>query len=249
MKYVTFDKTTGVLRGFYSDEITAVSIPSDAINITEEEWLDLVEWQGFRKIDPITRKILKQAIPLTSPKPLKKNITQQLSDILPGQIIVKTVDADGDSTLEGRTLEQLTSFPQLVYRFADSLDVSSGGILTNILDARQRYSTYSKIIPATLGDTFGFSAAIADGPYELALLGVKEPDSGIIRILVNGVDQNIELNWQNTKALIKDFNVETKVNITIPRKGVNFIDFKVVGKGETSTGHSISLTRITMKRL
>lgn len=181
-----------------------------------------------------------------------KDLVNKIAKLPPNKIITR--DSLINGSIEGKTLDELTNFPQLVYRFADSLDIYNGGELVNILETKQRYSTYSRINPASLGDSFGYSASIGEGLYELAILGMRDKDCGIIRLDINGIDQGIEVDWCNTRALIKGldsgvFNIEMKMNVTVPKRGLNIFTFKVVGKNASSTGYSICLTRFAMKRI
>lgn len=48
MKYATFD-ADGFLVAFYDDEINV--IPEGAVRITDEQWRDLLNHQGFRRWD------------------------------------------------------------------------------------------------------------------------------------------------------------------------------------------------------
>ncbi|MNE05795.1 hypothetical protein D3C80_983690 [compost metagenome] len=47
MKYGVFED--GFPKGFYSDELHGDNIPAEAIEITDEQWLELINNQGMRR--------------------------------------------------------------------------------------------------------------------------------------------------------------------------------------------------------
>jgi len=56
-KYVAFDEL-GLPRAFYDDEIhTKEQIPQNAIPITEEQWLEFINNQGYRKWNFETKQV------------------------------------------------------------------------------------------------------------------------------------------------------------------------------------------------
>lgn len=55
-KYAVFDKN-GLPRAFYDDDIHS-DIPNDAIEITEEQWKEFINNQGFRKWDFKSKQVV-----------------------------------------------------------------------------------------------------------------------------------------------------------------------------------------------
>lgn len=59
MKYGVFED--GFPKGFYSEELHGDNIPADAIEITDEQWLELINNQGMRRF------VNGQVVPYTPP--------------------------------------------------------------------------------------------------------------------------------------------------------------------------------------
>jgi hypothetical protein len=77
MKYAAFDQE-GNITGFYTPEIHS-NIPSNTIEITDEQWQDCLSNQGLRKID-IENLVIVEVVPeidLTSLKESKKVLLNQ----------------------------------------------------------------------------------------------------------------------------------------------------------------------------
>ena len=58
MIYVTFDKN-GFVKGFYAKDINGDNIPAEAIEITDEQWQEFINNQGFRRWDFATNTIVE----------------------------------------------------------------------------------------------------------------------------------------------------------------------------------------------
>lgn len=66
MKYVTVDEA-GFPSCIYSDDIHS-NIPHDAVEITEQQWRDLIENQGARKV--VNGQIVEYEPPTPEPEPV-----------------------------------------------------------------------------------------------------------------------------------------------------------------------------------
>ena len=75
-KYAVFD-TNGFPKAFYDDEIHE-KIPGDAVEITEQQWLEFVNNQGKRKWDFTKNDVVVYEPPLPSLNELKKQKQKEL---------------------------------------------------------------------------------------------------------------------------------------------------------------------------
>lgn len=68
MKYAEYDQMGNII-GFYAPEIHGENIPVNSIEITEEQWQDCLNNQGFRGVDIAAKTIIVITPPLP-PEPL-----------------------------------------------------------------------------------------------------------------------------------------------------------------------------------
>lgn len=54
----------GDITGFYDPRIHGDKLPADAVELTDEEWLDCINNPGRRRIDPATRRVIPYAPPI-----------------------------------------------------------------------------------------------------------------------------------------------------------------------------------------
>jgi hypothetical protein len=71
MKYAVFD-TAGFPTAFYAPEVHGDAIPAEAVEITDAQWLELVEHQG-------TRKWVDGAVVAYEPPPAPPAVPQDVS--------------------------------------------------------------------------------------------------------------------------------------------------------------------------
>lgn len=175
-----------------------------------------------------------------TPKPVDKLAV--IDAVQPGKIVVR----DEVNWVEGKTLNELSNYPRLFYRFADSSYVIKGGQLIEKSETRQRYNSLSYQNPAALNDTFQFEASIDAGLYELKVLGMKDKDCGILTLSINRIAQPVQIDWYDRNNI---FNVENTVQITAPSKGLNVFVFTCSAKNPASSGYKIPLTRFSLAKL
>ena len=60
---VNYDKETGEIKGFYPDNISYANIPAPYIEIDETTHQDCMNYQGLRKVDVVTQKIVACELP------------------------------------------------------------------------------------------------------------------------------------------------------------------------------------------
>ena len=63
---VNYDSTTGVIKGFYPDDIAYANIPKPYIEIDETTHQDCMNHQGLRKVDIATQKIVACELPVVA---------------------------------------------------------------------------------------------------------------------------------------------------------------------------------------
>lgn len=81
MKYVHYDASGNIL-GFYSDEIHLDRIPAGSIPISDDDWQECLQNQGFRKIDLKTKKIIYCVPPLPPIEELFRRIRNRRNILL-----------------------------------------------------------------------------------------------------------------------------------------------------------------------
>jgi len=77
MKYAIFDEQ-GFPKAFYSLDIHGDKIPSEAIEITEEQWLEFINNQGRRRWDFENKKVIEYISPTPPLDELKQQKLRQL---------------------------------------------------------------------------------------------------------------------------------------------------------------------------
>lgn len=60
---VNYDATTGEIKGFYPDDIGYANIPTPHIEIGKTAHQDCMNYQGLRKVDIATQKIVVCELP------------------------------------------------------------------------------------------------------------------------------------------------------------------------------------------
>jgi len=76
MKYVIFDEN-GFPKAFYSPDIHGDNIPEEAIEITEEQWLEFINNQGRRRWDFEKKEVVEYVPPPPSVEELRTMIDNQ----------------------------------------------------------------------------------------------------------------------------------------------------------------------------
>jgi len=77
MKYVIFDEQ-GLPKAFYSRDIHGDNIPEEAIEITEDQWLEFINNHGERKWDFENKKVIEYTPPPPSLDVLKQQELHRL---------------------------------------------------------------------------------------------------------------------------------------------------------------------------
>jgi len=116
MKYAVFDEH-GFPQAFYSPDIHGDKIPAEAIEITDEQWLEFINNQGKRRWDFEKKEVVEYVPPPPSLEELRaivdnerKNKVESL--LLPTDyVIIKLQEAKvlGDETKYQELLEQYNS--------------------------------------------------------------------------------------------------------------------------------------------
>lgn len=102
MKYGVFEN--GFPKGFYSQELHGDNIPDDAVEITDEQWLDLINNQGMRRF--IDGQVVEYTPPVepVPPPPITKR--QLRLTLVRNGISLASVDAAIASMPDGLAKEE-----------------------------------------------------------------------------------------------------------------------------------------------
>lgn len=228
----------------------------DDRTVLDQESNSFIPVSDNGNVDAITYRdwLMKGGIPDAASIRSKpgKTLEQQLSEVEDGKVVIKQ---DSHNLVVGKSFDEITIHPQVIFRFADSLDVyTPSASLSSVVEPKQRYSFYSQILPATNLIQFGFNAALDIGIYELQSLGIRDRSCGIMSLEVNGVDQGWRIDWYSSRPLLNQLdmsthNAEVKTNVVITSKGVNRFVFKVASKNTASSGFAVLLTRFALKKI
>ncbi len=102
MKYGVFED--GFPKGFYSQELHGENIPDDAIEITDEQWLELINNQGMRRF--LDGQVVEYTPPVepVPPPPITKR--QLRLTLVRNGISLASVDAAIASMPDGLSKEE-----------------------------------------------------------------------------------------------------------------------------------------------
>lgn len=79
MKYASYDTLTGIIIGYY-DPVINKDIPTNSIEITDEQWIDCITNQGKWMADTVN-KVLVLAPPLPAPGPQPPTQEERLTAV------------------------------------------------------------------------------------------------------------------------------------------------------------------------
>ena len=144
MKYANYDESTGLILGFYEDEIHP-DIPLPKAALTEAEWQDCIDNSGFRKIENGT---VIEYVP--SPPTIEEDRAGMVVSRLQGELAMHRADVLA-------AVETLMSDP--------AADVE-------MVIAWKRADTFSRISPviAAAGLALGWTDAFIDDLFRAAAL-------------------------------------------------------------------------------
>jgi len=71
MKYAVFDEN-GFPKAFYDKAIHGNNIPAEAVEITDEQWLEFINNQGRRRWDFEKKQVVEYSLPIEELERIKK---------------------------------------------------------------------------------------------------------------------------------------------------------------------------------
>ena len=135
-------------------------------------------------------------------------------------------------------------FPTTADIWGEDITSIDGDTAQQAVATAQFYNTYTRQVPGSSGDIIERTFFLAEGTYNVYILGIEDTDCGIATWSIDGTNILVGDDWY---AGATSYNSVTSiVNVVISGNGIHTIRSTITGNNGGSSGYKLKITKITI---